>query len=165
MDFMNKILQLFRHGKSSWIYDLPDHERPLKNRGLNDIKIMSEHLKKDYLKPNLIWSSTAYRARSTSENYIKYLDLYDVNYQLKKELYDFSGEGVLNQIHHCENTINILAIFGHNYALTNIVNRLGNTHINNLATSGFVQIEFEQIEWEKIKNGITTRIVYPRHLK
>jgi len=162
---MNKVLQVFRHAKSSWKYDLTDHERPLKKRGVNDIKLMSEHLKNDFLKPDLIWSSTANRARTTSQNYIKYLDLFDVNFQQKKELYDFSGEAVLSQIFNCDNSINILAIFGHNYALTNICNQLGDSYIENLITSGFVQIEFEQNDWKTIKNGITTRIVFPKHLK
>lgn len=162
---MNKVLQVFRHAKSSWKYDLTDHERPLKKRGVNDIKLMSEHLKNDFLKPDLIWSSTANRARTTSQNYIKYLDLFDVNFQQKKELYDFSGEAVLSQIFNCDNSINILAIFGHNYALTNICNQLGDSYIENLTTSGFVQIEFEQNDWKTIKNGITTRIVFPKHLK
>ena len=86
---MNKILQLFRHGKSSWKHNLPDHDRPLKQRGFNDINLVSEHIKKDFLKPDLILSSTANRARTTSENYIENLGLKTVNFQLKKELYDF----------------------------------------------------------------------------
>lgn len=162
---MNKILQLFRHGKSSWKHNLPDHDRPMKQRGFNDINLVSEHIKKDFLKPDLILSSTANRARTTSENYIENLGLKTVNFQLKKELYDFSGEAVLNQIYNCDNSVNILTIFGHNFALTDICNKLGNNYIDNLTTSGFVQIEFEQNDWKKIKNGNTTRIVFPKHLK
>lgn len=162
---MNKILQLFRHGKSSWKHNLPDHDRPLKHSGFNDIKLVSEFIKKDYKKPDLILSSTANRARTTSDNYIKYLELSEVNFQLKKELYDFSDEAVLDQIYNCDNSINVLTIFGHNFALTDICNQLGNSQIDNLVTSGFVQIEFEQDDWKKIKNGKTTRIVFPKHLK
>lgn len=162
---MNKILQLFRHGKSSWKHNLPDHDRPLKQRGFDDIKLVSEYIKDDFLKPDLILSSTANRAHTTSENYIKFLELHDVNFQLKKELYDFSGEAVLSQIFNCDNSVNILAIFGHNFALTNLCNQLGNNHIENLTTSGFVQIEFKQKDWKTIKNGATTRIVFPKHLK
>ncbi len=162
---MNKTLQIFRHGKSSWKYNLPDHDRPLKKRGFTDIELVSKHIKEDYKKPDLILSSTANRACTTSKNYIKNLNLFDVKFQLKKELYDFSGEAVLNQIYNCEDSVNTLAIFGHNYALTDLCNQLGDSRIENLPTSGFVQIEFKTQCWQKVKFGKTTRIVFPKHLK
>lgn len=41
-----KYLILIRHAKSDWSFDLPDLERPISNRGKNDIQIMSSVLKK-----------------------------------------------------------------------------------------------------------------------
>ena len=41
-----KKLILIRHAKSDWSFDLPDLERPISERGKNDIKVMSGILNK-----------------------------------------------------------------------------------------------------------------------
>ena len=56
-------------------------------------------------------------------------------------------------------------IFGHNYALTNIANSYGSVAIDNITTSGFVEINFNTDSWSKIKNGVTKTIVFPKQLK
>jgi phosphohistidine phosphatase len=58
-----------------------------------------------------------------------------------------------------------LIIFGHNEAITNFVNKFGSSFIENVATSGFVSILFEQESWKYISNGITKKVVFPRDLK
>ncbi len=161
----NKTIQFFRHAKSSWKHNLPDHDRPLKQRGINDVKLMSNYLKTNFLIPDLILSSTANRAKTTAQLFIENLQLTEVSFCLKKELYDFSGESVLNQIKNCDNSVNVLAIFGHNFAITELSNILGDKYIENVTTSRFVQIEFEQNCWQKVKNGKTQKIVFPKLLK
>ena len=42
-----KTLILVRHAKSSWKYDLTDHERPLKKRGRNEKKKKGGKKKKE----------------------------------------------------------------------------------------------------------------------
>ncbi|WGD34656.1 histidine phosphatase family protein [Olleya sp. YS] len=162
---MSKIIQFVRHGKSSWEFDVPDHDRPLKNRGVNDAKLVCNHLEANFLYPDAIYSSTANRAKSTAKLFVDNLKLNSTQFELKKQLYDFSGEAVLKIIKSCDDSISILMIFGHNYALTNLCNSLGNISIDNVTTSGFVQIEFETDSWKNIKNGTTTKIVFPKHLK
>ncbi|WP_397362619.1 SixA phosphatase family protein [Olleya sp. R77988] len=162
---MSKILQFVRHAKSSWKFDLKDHDRPLKNRGVKDAVLVSKHLKTNFLKPEVIFSSTANRAKSTAMLFVDNLNLKNIKFELKKELYDFSGASVLECVKSCDNSKDIIMIFGHNFALTNLCNSLGNTIIDNVTTSGFVQIEFEQNSWKTIENGKTTKIVFPKHLK
>ena len=63
-----KTLFLMRHAKSSWKDDsLADHERPLKKRGKKDIKLIAKVIKKNDLKPDLIITSSAVRAKETAE--------------------------------------------------------------------------------------------------
>ena len=62
-----KYLILIRHAKSDWSFDLPDLERPISNRGKNDIKIMSSVLKKINLNPEYIFVSKAKRTIQTFE--------------------------------------------------------------------------------------------------
>lgn len=162
---MSKILQFVRHGKSSWEFDVSDHDRPLKKKGINDASLVCNHLKTNFLNPDAIFSSTANRAKSTARLFVDNLQLNDTKFDLKKELYDFSGEAVFKFIKSCDNSLDILMFFGHNFALTNLCNSLGNIAIDNVTTSGFVQIEFEETSWNDIKKGKTTKIVFPKHLK
>jgi phosphohistidine phosphatase len=62
-----KTLLILRHSKSSWKDpDLPDHDRPLNKRGKHDAPIIGELLRKQDLVPDLIFSSTAVRAKDTA---------------------------------------------------------------------------------------------------
>lgn len=162
---MSKIIQFIRHAKSSWQFNVSDHDRPLKKRGVKDANLVANHLKTNFIKPNLILSSTANRAKLTALLFVDVLDLKNIQFQQKKALYDFSGDSVLEVINNCDDNVNVLMVFGHNHALTNLCNSLGNTSIDNVTTSGFVQIEFDQNSWKNIKNGNTTKIVFPKHLK
>ncbi|MDG2422757.1 MAG: histidine phosphatase family protein [Phycisphaerales bacterium] len=61
-------LLLMRHAKSSWSDPLmSDHDRPLNGRGKRDGPRMGQWLVERSLRPDLILSSTAERARSTAE--------------------------------------------------------------------------------------------------
>ena len=52
-----------RHAKSSWgVPTMPDHDRPLNNRGKKDAPRMGKLLKENNLIPDIIISSTARRA-------------------------------------------------------------------------------------------------------
>ena len=63
-----RTLLLLRHAKSSWKHpELSDHDRPLNNRGKRDAPRMATLLAELRLRPDLIVSSTAKRARRTAE--------------------------------------------------------------------------------------------------
>ena len=85
--------------------------------------------------------------------------------ELSRSLYDFSGESVLHFVKNLENTINSVAIFGHNYAFTNIANQLGSMRIDNIPTSGLVQIKFPVDSWSDLEMGITELILFPKELR
>ncbi len=93
------------------------------------------------------------RTKLTAEIFIKNLSLTNVKTEYLNELYDFFVELLLQVITEIEDSLDRVMIFGHNYALTNLCNALGNIEIDNVATSGFVQIEFEGTSWKSIKKG------------
>jgi len=160
-----KSLFLIRHAKSCWENDLSDFERPLKKRGINDSELVSKYLNDYNVKPEMILCSSAERTKLTSKIFIKNLALHDVKIKYLKELYDFSGESLMHVIESCDDSFESLMIFGHNYALTNLVNKLGNIYIENVTTSGFVEINFETNSWKNLPKGKTEKIVFPKHLK
>lgn len=161
----SKILYIIRHAKSSWEFDVNDFNRPLKKRGHKDAYLVSNYLKVNFLKPNRIVSSDAERAQKTAQIYIKNLELETVEFKLDNELYDFSGNGLMNIVKFCDDSIDKLMVFGHNYAITNFVNVYGDNPIENVPTSGFVEIHFNINTWKDLKKGKTVRTLFPKDLK
>ena len=161
----SKILYIIRHAKSSWKFDVNDFERPLKKSGENDAELVSNYLKNKLLKPKLIMSSDAERAQKTAHIFIENIELKTILFKLENELYDFTGNQFLNIVKSCDDAIDKLMIFGHNHAITNFVNVYGNIPIENVPTSGFVEIHFNINSWQELKKGKTERILFPKDLK
>jgi len=146
-----KSITLIRHAKSSWKHDVSDKERPLKSRGKNDAKLVSN----EYLKHNLsvdgVFSSPAKRAYTTCQIFSKYVGFSLNDVIVIDDLYDFGGENVINFIKSLSNKLDSVMIFGHNHAFTSISNIFGSTFTENLPTSGLVKIDFEIEDWKDLK--------------
>lgn len=160
-----KTLYMARHAKSSWKHDVIDHQRPLKGRGNRDGKLVSEYVAKNYKAPQKIISSDATRALTTARYFKEAFQIKDADFSTEHSLYDFSGNQVMEVIKNLDNAYDCIMIVGHNHAFTSIANMLGNQYIDNLPTSGFVIIEFDEASWGDISTGKTTSMVFPRHLK
>ena len=67
-----KTLLILRHAKSSWKHaELPDHDRPLNDRGKRDAPRMGRLISDQQLRPTLVLSSTAKRARKTATKVVR----------------------------------------------------------------------------------------------
>lgn len=159
-----KKLILVRHAKSSWEHNVSDHQRPLSSKGFKDANNVSNQLI-DQLHPDLVLSSDALRAKTTASIFMSNLNISPDIFNLDHNLYDFSGNNLLRVIKSSINSINELLVFGHNHAITSLVNSYGNRYIDNVPTCGVVAMEFEIESWAEIKKGRTTKIVFPRDLK
>ncbi len=160
-----KKLYLARHAKSSWAENVGDHQRPLKERGINDAKMVSEKAAQICAKPNQIISSDATRALNTAIFFKDAFNLSEKEFSTNTELYDFSGQQVMSVIKNIPNTLDIVMIVGHNHAFTFIANMLGNEYIENVPTCGFIHLNFEAESWADISKGTTALTIFPRDLK
>ena len=160
-----KKLILVRHAKSSWEFDVIDHERPLKKRGINDAHLVSKSLKDKNLTFDSILSSDAERTKATADIFIKNLNIDKSLIKFNHDLYDFAGKNLVDVIKNCDAHINNLMIFGHNHALTAFVNTYGDMYIDNIPTSGVVIIKFEINNWQDLNKGNTVDKIFPRDLK
>ena len=160
-----KTLYFTRHAKSSWKHDVIDHQRPLKRRGEADAELVAAAVASTMPAPDVIITSDALRAATTSVYFKKAFALDGSKYFKNAALYDFSGQQVMNVIKQLDNELNCVMFFGHNHAFTSIVNMLGNTYIDNLPTSGFVAIQFNENQWSAISTGTTIKTIFPRDLK
>ena len=160
-----KQLILIRHAKSSWDAPLQDVDRPLSNKGIQDAHLVSSNIVNQIPKSFIVWSSFAKRAVETAMIFSQNISFPFESVVVKDELYTFDEKKLEKIIKSCSNEFDNLILFGHNEAITNFVNKFGSIFINNVSTSGFVNIIFEQNSWENIEKGTTKKVIFPRDLK
>jgi len=160
-----KTLILVRHGKSSWEYAVGDKDRPLLQRGINDALLVADNFNEQAIPIDAAFSSPANRALHTSMIFVRQLYFSMDRFRVVNELYDFSGEYVLQFVKDLDDDLNTVLIFGHNHAFTHIANSLGNSYIENVSTSGLVHLEFDVDHWISVEKGITKQTIFPKHLR
>ena len=160
-----KRLILVRHGKSSWKEDLPDDQRPLKKRAYNDADLVISAYKGVTGNKPEIWSSHAVRALTTAKIFKEKLGVPDENFSVKKDLYTFDSSGLKRAISSCDDSTDELMVFGHNPAMTSLVNQFGDKHFDNIPTTGLTLINFDSDSWKDLKNGKTIIYLFPKYLR
>lgn len=160
-----KNLLLMRHGKSSWELDVSDEDRALLQRGISDVKLVGEALSQNGVELDFAFSSSANRALHTAMICLRQLRFPLDNFKVIPELYDFSGNYVLEFVKSLPDELNTILVFGHNHAFTHIANSLGSTHIENVPTGGFVHLQFNEQSWTSISKGTTIGTIFPKQLK
>ncbi len=110
-----KQLLVIRHAKSSWDNpDLQDNERPLNKRGLEDAPLMANVLRTHNFNLDKIFSSSALRAKMTTEIFAKELKIPESMIEYTDELYNASRREILNFIKRLDDKYQSIAIVGHN---------------------------------------------------
>ncbi|NQZ75480.1 MAG: histidine phosphatase family protein [Ekhidna sp.] len=147
-----KTLFLVRHAKSSWTFDIDDHDRPLGKRGRKDVFKMGNYLLDRQVVPELCITSTASRALYTALHLCDTLKIDENCIELEEKLYHADPANILNVIRQsksCER----LAVFGHNPGFTSAANALCNHHFDNIPTCGVVGIKFDINDWSEVSFG------------
>lgn len=160
-----KNLILIRHAKSSWKFLINDKERPLTAQGVQNAHLVAESATSIIPKSFLVWCSTAKRTRATATIFAQHLHFLEENIHFNDNLYTFDADELENIIKECENTSDSLILFGHNDAITNFVNKFGDKYIENVPTSGLVNLVFDVNDWKEIKKGIIAHQIFPKQLE
>lgn len=161
-----KTLYLIRHAKSSWSFDLTDHDRPLGKRGRRDVKKMGKYLNENQPKPEVLISSTASRAFYTALHICDQYGIDEGQIQLSKKLFHAGSNEILEVIQSAPNC-DRLAVFGHNPGFTNTSNQLANINIENIPTCGVVGISFDVKSWSEVEYGLGKQLFFyfPKAIK
>ena len=162
-----KTLFLVRHAKSSWENPgLSDEERPLNPRGERDAPRMGKRLVARKVKPEVLISSPARRAHSTSIKIAAEIGYPEEAIQVNQQLYFEGTSGMLDVIHALDPSIQTAMLFGHNPTMTELVNDLAQTHIGNVPTCGIAEIKFDVDSWEAVVEGAGKMelFVYPKRV-
>lgn len=147
-----KKLYLVRHAKSNLKQPgLSDFERPLLEKGKKRTKHIIDFLIKKKVDPDLIISSSAYRAIETARYIAKGLSYPEYKIKSLSYYYKIDCEGILNDFMDFSDDYDTVMIIGHNPALTNFANRFLKTRLDSLPTSGVVCFNFNMNKWEDIE--------------
>lgn len=144
-----KQLFIIRHAKSGWIAGEKDYERTLSNSGNRNAAKMVKRLVDRNLKPELIVSSPAVRALSTARHFATGWDISSTAIKTDERIYEAGVKDLLSVIDEFENSVNTIAIFGHNPGLTDLVNYLTDEFID-MPTCSIVVLEFPFDEWNLV---------------
>jgi phosphohistidine phosphatase len=149
-----KRLTLLRHAKSSWSQPgLNDHDRPLNQRGQRDAPIMGRRLVTHGVRPSLILTSSARRARETAKLIAREIG-YPIEFlQTEKSLYLADPESILEVIELQDDTFSDIVACIHNPGITDLANRLSGQSIDNVPTCGMVIVEVDTDSWSEIASS------------
>ena len=161
-----KTLFLIRHAKSSWKdVTIDDHDRPLNKRGKENAPMMGDRLKKRQIMPDLIFSSTALRAKATANCIGKKINFPIIKITFLRELYHASPNRLFDSISQAPDQAGSIMFFGHNPGLTELAVNQWNIPILNLPTCGILEIQFKSDSWKLVgKERISlTTFDYPKN--
>lgn len=147
-----KTLFLVRHGKSSWANaQLSDYDRPLKERGEKDARLIAEKILEHNVTPHLIISSPALRAISTAKIFAEVLSYPEEKILLKDDIYFGSSFEIKNAFTGLDEAIETVFIFGHNPYMTEVMNDYTDDIITNVPTSGTACISSDTESWKEFE--------------
>ena len=147
-----KTLVLLRHAKSSWEFSLDDFDRPLKLEGIDRIKRVSIEDESIFKQTDIVMTSPAIRALHTANILVREIGLEFDKVLINKGLYTFSSKSVENVLRKMPDKFDYVIFVGHNPAFTEIINTMTNSKINNLPTSSWAKIVFNEDKWSEVVN-------------
>ena len=139
-----------RHGKSSWEIHVPDRDRPLNQRGIDDAHKMGAFLQNQACVIDAVFSSPAIRAAHTALIVSREMNVPMHKISFSESLYDFSGEDVLEFIRSLDDTVDTVMTFGHNNACTSLAYSLADFTGDNIPTAAAVLFRFDVSLWSEI---------------
>ena len=149
-----KQLFIIRHAKSSWdIGVLNDFDRGLNQRGHSDAPIMAKRLINRNISIDLFVSSTAKRALTTATYFAE--AYYKVEKDILKvdELYHAMPNVFYKTIADLNDEFNNVALFSHNPGITEFINELTKTQIDDMPTCGVFAVNVHTNSWADFKSA------------
>lgn len=149
-----KELVLIRHAKSSWKEKLPDHERPLNERGERDAPEMGRRLAEAGAVPELIVTSNAVRARATATELARAMGLAADAIRFDSRLYEAGVKDLAALVAGLDDALTRVAFVGHNPTVQEAVACLCELRPEKLPTAAVVRIELPIDRWRDLSGGI-----------
>ena len=147
-----KTLIAVRHAKSSWAnIGERDFDRNLNDRGKEDAPAMAEKLLHTKIKVDAFVSSPAKRTRKTAKAFIEAFGKTKKEIILSDDLYNASSAIFYETVTAFNDEYEAVAVFGHNPGITDFVNTLCNTHIDEMPTCSMFAVQIPITSWKNFK--------------
>ena len=148
-----KELVILRHAKSNRTYGVNDINRPLSQLGIERIQKKSHQKSEFFSNTEVIISSSAIRALHTAIIVIQELGISMEKLIIDEQLYTFSGFSIIDYVYALDERWSKVVLVGHNPAFTEVINHFSDVSINQLKTSGFAKISFNEDQWSNLFKG------------
>ena len=149
-----KTLIVVRHAKSSWAnIGEKDFDRPLNERGKTDAPLMAKKLLEANIKIDSFISSTAKRARKTAKAFIETYGGLKEEIILSDDLYNAPATTFYETVFTLKDEDQVVAIFAHNPGITDFVNTLCKTHIDEMPTCAVFAVQSPITSWKDFKEA------------
>ncbi|MFK8028359.1 MAG: histidine phosphatase family protein [Gammaproteobacteria bacterium] len=164
---MNKQLSIIRHAKSDWSEEMPDFDRALNKRGLNDAILIGNYLHDHNYQFDRVYCSSANRARQTLGQLNMSLNLAKDSIQLERSLYLASLAHLVSLIEQLSHSHHHVALIAHNPGLTDLCNFITGDRLGNLPTCAVYTIQCCVDDWRAVglESGTKKMLMTPRMLK
>ena len=147
-----KTLLILRHAKSSWDDDsLVDHDRPLNKRGKRAAHRMGRLLDEENLWPDVILSSTAERAATTT---LRLVDAGGFGGEIfyLRELYGAGPHDIIEIVRELGGEASSVMIVAHNPGLEDLVQQMTGEY-HRLPTAALVRMTIPIDHWNDLESG------------
>lgn len=149
-----KQLILVRHAKSDWNNpNLDDFDRPLNERGKTDAPMMAQRLLDRKIKIDTFIASPAKRAAKTAKAFAEGYGKKKSDITFIEKLYHADINVFLSVIAGTDDGYGTIAIFSHNFGITDFANTLTDTRTDNIPTCGVFAIKANCDSWADFKKA------------
>lgn len=161
-----KTLFLLRHAKAeSLVLKKTDHDRELIEKGKKHAEKMASLVKTFRFRPEVIYTSSAVRARDTALIFSETLGI-QKKLKIEDSLYSGTQQGYLNVVQNLPDTLESAMLVGHNPTLEDlIVSLTARTPFQcKLSTCGLAIIHFQISLWSEVRpaTGTLRVMLYPK---
>ena len=164
---MSLKLYLMRHAQSADKQpSQADKERELTAEGMRQSLQIGAYLHTEKFFFDLFLSSTAIRAKATSEFVLEALKISSENIQFEEEIYNASARTLFAHVLNIDNKVTSAILVGHNPSITYLAEYLTKKEIGDMVPAGLAIIHFENKSWSEIQEGSgeLVRYIYPELL-
>jgi phosphohistidine phosphatase len=147
-----KTILLFRHAKSDWTAEIPDHERPLADRGRKAAVKMGRIVTASGAVPERTLVSSARRTRETVELAAE-AGKWEGPVRTTDALYEASPEGVLAELQAEPDDVACVAVVGHEPTTSRLAALLVGGGTFEVKTAAVLRIDVPVVRWADVVPG------------
>lgn len=144
---------LLRHGDAvNPGYGITDRERPLSQKGGNQIRALGNQLKEENFSIDAAYCSTALRTRQT---HLYLSESMQTNWEVeyKNDIYEASVRTLFDILSESESVHANILLVGHNPGITFLAEYLSGESIFNIETGQMLKLEFALGDWSHLSQS------------